>query len=328
MNGPRRFLGFVLYLFMGFPMLIGGLAVTALKPIVSDPLVARSLVADQRFEAILKAPELAELADKNVELGGMTLDGGDVIRAVQDSVPAGAISKLAADTVEATVRAAGSGALAPGGAGVSIDLRPWKSLASDRADEFAAAYLKESAGSPPALPGAKPGAQVPKDAVETALTSAVRQRVETLPDSFSPEERVARTPSRRTGFRGVASGVTTGGLGLIITGVGFALASALISEKRWGRRFTRLGSRLIVPGAIVLAVGLLPRLAIPGMATDAIAKEGVKAFPALVEYLRFLSSTVGKGFLMAGLASIGAGIGLSSLRRAIPAFDSDDESDE
>lgn len=327
MNGPRRFLGFMLYIFMGFPLLLGGLTLASLKPFFSDPKTARTLVTDPRFARLLEAPELPGMAPETISVGGLSLDGGDAVRAAQASIPAAELASLAGGTIDAAVAAASSGALGPAGEGFELDLRPYKKLVLSRADALAAAYVKEASDTPDSLAaaaGLPPGTKVPAIAAEKAVARAVRKGVEASPDAYRPEGAdLARIKPVE-----VAGGMAAGSVGLIVAGLGFSLGSALVSERRWGRRFSRLGSRLVLPGAIVLGVGLLSRLSVPGIAAGAIAKEGAAAFPALVDYVRFVVSSIGNGFLVAGLASVGTGVALSTLRRAIPALDGEDGDEE
>jgi hypothetical protein len=110
---------------------------------------------------------------------------------------------------------------------------------------------------------------------------------------------------------------------LLVTGAGLCFASVMVSDSDWRKRLGRLGARVLVPSAIVLAIGLGPRL-FPGTFTRLPSGAGGASLPDLAEYLRFLSTKLGAGFLTSGLIGLGVGTALVSVQRALPLPEEED----
>lgn len=331
MKGLRRLLGFFLYLAMAFPLTLAGLSLVSLRPVLGDAEAAKALVSDQRFERLVASPDLRELAPDTLRLSGAILDGKAATAAFQAAVPASVVVATASDAIDSAFAAA-----AAGRASFPINAVPLKRALESGADAFASTYQRETR-LPRSLPepGQAGGAdivRVPEGAAGLAfLREAAVQAARSQPDAWivgEPGSRLELDLDGRIARADVAglAGLTGAGAWLLVTGAGLCFASVMVSDGDWRRRFGRLGSRLLAPSIIVLAIGLAPRLVLPsGILTLPSGMSGA-SLPDLVEYLRFVASSLGRGFLVSGLAGLGVGTVFASLKRALP--ESADDGDE
>ena len=149
MKGLRRLLGTFMYLFMAFPLMLGGLSLAAVRPLASDPGVIKSMVSDARFAAVIESPALATMAPESLDFGGATLEGDAAVVAFQAALPTGVLVSTAESAVDSAFAALGRGE-----AFFTVDARPFKKALGSGARDFADAYVK-AADSPAqaALPG-------------------------------------------------------------------------------------------------------------------------------------------------------------------------------
>ncbi|MBN2875693.1 MAG: hypothetical protein JXM71_11405, partial [Spirochaetales bacterium] len=159
---------------------------------------------------------------------------------------------------------------------------------------------------------------------ETVSTAVVRA-ANAQPDEWQLGEAGTRfqTPAR---ISAAGAGAAGAGGALMATGFGLCLASALVAGGTWRRKLGTSGSRILLPSAITMIVGLIPRLIVPGSLIRLPAADAAASLPALAEYLRFAFSTLSGGFLTAGLIGVGIGTLLVSIQRIVPP--SEDEEDE
>ncbi|HPE88667.1 MAG TPA: hypothetical protein PLH55_04085 [Spirochaetales bacterium] len=324
MKGLRRFLGFALYLCMAFPLMLGGLAVASLAPAAGDSAALKTLVVDPRFSELLRSPDLVTMAPETLRLGGATLDGKAATAAFQASVPTSAVVDAAGGAIDAAYEA-----FARGDGFFYLDAAPLKAAVRTGAPTFASVYAAKAArpgssaraaegsdreGTPIALPPGDAG----KAAVEEVLLGAVAAQ----PDSILVGEAGSRIDLPRPSWSLAASQAS---LWLLLSGAGLCFASVMVSDGDWRRRLGKLGSRIIAPSAIVLSIGLLPRLILPGQALRLSPDVAASELPALMDYLRFVASRLGAGFLPAGLIGLGVGTAFASVKRALPLPDGDEE---
>jgi hypothetical protein len=309
MKGLSRLLGAALYLFLAFPLLLGGLALASVRPLTGNPETFKSMVTDQRFSTLLESPDLVAMAPETLEFGGTTLDGKAAVTAFQASVPSRVIVSTAEDAIDSAFAA-----IERREAFFSVDARPLKGALIAVAPRFADTYL-ETARLPVvvALPGT---------AVATSSRPAVAALVVKTADE-QPDEWVVGEPGSRleapARFGALGAGLSGASIWLIITGTGLCFASVLIAESSWRRRLGRLGTRILVPGIMVLVIGLVPHLIIPGGIVRLPSGVSGATLPDLAEYLRFVMTKIGGGFLTTGLISLGVGTAFISAKRAIPA---------
>ncbi len=322
MKGFRRFLGALLYLFMAFPLLLGGLSLAAVRPVAGGPDSVKTLVSDARFSALLASPGLAELAPESIELGGQALDGKAALRAFQAAVPASTL----VSTIEGGIDSAFA-AIRRGEAFFYVDARPLKKALDTGARDFADSYIRVAGGSKQIVPAGKTRTRpesavqvlVPPDSAagRAVIAELVRQAAAAQPDEWALGEAGSRFEQPiRLGALG--SGLSGASAWLIITGAGLCFASVRVAETDWRRRLGTLGSRLLVPSVMVLVIGLVPYLFTSGKLVPLPASAQAPAFAELTEYLRFLAARISGGFLTAGLIGTGLGTAFVSARRAIP----------
>ena len=309
MKGLRKLLGAALYLFMAFPLLLGGLTLASVRPLAGNPETFKSMVTDQRFSTLLESPDLVAMAPETVEFGGTTLDGKAAVTAFQSSVPSRVIVATAEEAVDSAFAA-----IERREAFFTVDARPLKEALRSGAPVFADTYLA-TARLPVVV--ALPGTAVATSS-KPAITTLVVKTADEQPDAWVIGEPGSRfeAPAR---FGALGAGLSGASIWLIITGTGLCFASALVAESSWRRRLGLLGSRILVPSVLVLIVGLVPHLIVPGGLVRLPSGVSGATLPDLAEYLRFVSTKIGGGFLTAGLIGLGIGTAFVSAKRAIPA---------
>jgi hypothetical protein len=315
MKGLRRFLGFALYLCMAFPLMLGGLAVASLAPAAGDSAALKTLVVDPRFSELLRSPDLVTMAPETMRVGGAVLDGKAATAAFQASVPTSAVVDAASGAIDAAYEAFGRG-----DGFFYLDATRFKAAVKTGAPTFASIYAAKAARSGSETPIALP----PGDAGEAAVEAVLLGAVAAQPDRVLVGEAGSRIELPAVSWSLAASQAS---LWLLLSGAGLCFASVMVSDGDWRRRLGKLGSRIIAPSAIVLTIGLLPRLILPGQALRLSPGVAASELPALMDYLRFVASRLGGGFLPAGLIGLGVGTAFASVKRALPLPDDDDEED-
>ncbi len=309
MKGLRRLLGTVLYLFLAFPLLLGGLTLVSIRPLASNPETIKSMVTDQRFSTLLESPDLVAMAPETLEFGRTTLDGKAAVTAFQSSMPSSVIISTAQNAVDSAFAAIERKEVF-----FSVDAKPLKGALKAGASRFADTYLA-TARLPVVI--ALPGTAVATSS-KPAVTALVVKTADEQPDEWVIGEPGTRfeAPAR---FGALGAGLSGASIWLIITGTGLCFASVLVAESSWRRRLGRLGTNILVPSVMVLVVGLVPHLIIPGGLVKLPSGVSGASLPDLAEYLRFVMAKTGSGFLTAGLIGLGVGTAFVSARSAIPA---------
>ncbi|TFG84017.1 MAG: hypothetical protein E4H20_04215 [Spirochaetales bacterium] len=331
----RRVLGALLFVFAALPLSLGGLSLLSVRQWATDPAVYKSLVQDNRFTALLESPDLPKLAPASIQLDEFNLEGPALVQAYQAAVPAKAAVDTAMGAIDALFSAFDQGASA-----AAIDLTAFKRAIDSGSSVFASTYLERATDSAGALPrnllpaGAEAAIQTQggKDLAVKALSDEVRAQADKLPDALSvplvsAEDNRDDQPINLTTAR---AGLSAAAFWLTLTGGALCLASAFLSEERWRRRLGTLGSRVLLPGAIVLVIGLLPHLFNPiaFVRLPSVGQSAMNAVPALVDYLKFVAGRLGGGFLITGLVTVGLGTALVSVKRAIPPSEEEEEEEE
>lgn len=345
MKPIHRFFGFVMYLFIGLPLLLGSMTMLSVRPWLTNPDAYRSLVEDPRFTAVLEAPELPRHMPPTIEIGDYSFNGPAAAAAFQKTIPASALVRTATQSVDSVFSAIDTGA-----SGFMIDLRPLRDALVAGAEPFAEAYLATTGEVPETLPGQQSGSslipatgQQPRPVSgQTANPEAERlseltasnlgSRLEAMaigmpanlavadPSLGTMGQRTANLASMRTGFSAAA-------IWLALAASGLTVAGAFIAEQNWRKRIKLLGSRILGPGIPILVVGLFPYLINPAGLIRMAGAASMNQFPALLEYIKFAATSLSGGFLVVGLAAVGLGTALVSATHLIPP-DEDDEPEE
>jgi hypothetical protein len=316
MKAMRHFLGFMLYLFMAFPLTLGGLSVAALRPLADGPELARSLVTDQRFTTLLESADLVEMAPETISVGAAVLDGRAAVKGFQASIQSAVVVSTAVDAVDSAYAA-----LKRGEAFFEVDAKPAKAAAKSGANTFATVYIENAApgqsdaGAPVvALPEGTTTNTVVKRQATSEVAKVVTQLADDQPDTWRVGDGTTRfeTPAK------IGSAMADASVWLLITGAGLCFASVMVTGGTWRSRLGRLGSRILIPSSIVLLIGLLPRLVMPGNLVGLPSGISAAGLPDLMEYLRFAATKLGSGFLTAGLISLATGTVFVSAKRIMP----------
>ena len=332
----RKVLGALLYVFMALPLTLGGLTLMSVRQWAADPEAYVSLVKDERFTALIQAPELAERAPASIELLDMTLEGPAALAAFQAGIPA----RTVVSTAEGAIRSFFD-ALDRGSGSFSVDLSALKADALKGRSALVAAYFEKAASPATLIPagllpaGIEPAA-LSKGALEDAAARVVRERLEGLPDAipvnFDPvvlgeTERSMPRSVITPNLTALQAAIAGASIWLLVAGGALCVASAFLAEEDWRRRVGSLGSHIMGPGIFVLVIGLLPHLINPAAMMKNADIQGfiVHQIPALGEYLKFLAGRLTGGFLVSGLVAVGLGTAFSTARYVLPARDDEEE---
>jgi len=316
MKALRHFLGFMLYIALAFPLTLGGLSLVSLKPLADGPEVTRSLVTDQRFTTLLESEDLVEMAPETIAVGEAELDGKAAVMGFQASIPPTVLVSTAVDAIDSAYAA-----LERGEAFFEVDAKPVKTAVKSGASTFATVYIENAApgqtdtGSQVlALPEGTSANPVAKRTAVTEVAGVVTKMADEQPDTW----RVGDGTTRFEAPAKIGSGISKASVWMLITGAGLCFASAMVSGGTWRSRLGRLGTRLLIPSSMVLLVGLVPRLVMPGKLMRLPSGLTAAGLPDLMEYLRFVANTAGTGFLTAGLVGLAIGTVFVSAKRILP----------
>ena len=327
MKAVRRLLGTLVFVFMALPTMFGGLTLLSVRGWATDPAAYKALVADARFTALLESPDLARHVEDDIELGGLSLEGPAAVSAIQAAVPASAFVKTAENAIDAVFET-----ITGGGDALSIDLKPFKDAVAAGAGTFADTYLDKAEDPLAALPagllppGAAEAAATPQGAelTRTAFAGAVTGFAAGIPDAYVADTAEMELPADLTPAK-LSEGIAAAGIWLTIASAALLVAAASMAESDWRKRLGRIGTGIMIPGAVILCVGLLPRLVNPAGMVPVPGVERVSEFTALAEYLRFVAGRLSGGFLTVGLVAVGTATALLSAKRAIPPAEDDED---
>ncbi|MDX9958794.1 MAG: hypothetical protein RBT68_10170 [Spirochaetia bacterium] len=347
MKPIRRFFGFALYLFIGLPLLLGSMTMLSVRPWLAEPAAYKALVEDQRFTAVLEAPQLPEHMPPTLDLGGYRYDGPAAAAAFQAAIPASALVQTASRSVDTVFSAIDSGA-----SGFMLDLQPLREALIAGSGPFAATYLAEAGGAPAAIPDQQAGrklvpatgrqalpssGQVPSGQASTGqwptltesnLANALKAMATDLPPTLAVDDPSLGVAGQRTAnLATMRQEFSSAGIWLALAAAGLTVAGVFIAEENWKKRLKLLGSRILGPGIPILVIGLVPHLINPAGLIRMAGAASMNQFPALLEYIKFAATSLTGGFMVVGLAAVGLGTVLVSTTYLIPPGD-DDELEE
>jgi hypothetical protein len=346
MKPLRRFFGFAMYLFISLPLLLGSMTMLSVRPWLTDPAAYKSLVEDQRFTAVLRAPELARHAPPTMDFGGYRFNGPAAATAFQSAIPPSALVQTATRSIDSVFSAIDSGA-----SGFMIDLQPLREALIAGSEPFAAVYLAEAGTTPVALladqspTGATGLTPVPATGLvpvpttrrqaapatgqlpalsRSGLSTLLADMAADLPPSFAIDDPSLGAVGQRTAnLATMRQGFSAASIWLALAAAGLTIAGAFIAEESWRKRLKVLGSRILGPGVPILVIGLVPHLINPDGLVRMAGAASMNQFPALLEYLRFVATSLGGGFMVVGIAAVGIGTALVSATNLIPPGDDD-----
>jgi hypothetical protein len=317
MRPLRRFFGFAMYLFISLPLLLGSMTLLSVRPWLTDPAAYKALVEDPRFTAVLEAPELPSHFPATLDLGGYSYEGPAVAAAFQSAIPASALVQTATLSIDTVFSAIDTGAT-----GFMIDLQPLREALIAGSGPFAETYLARTGKLPAALPG-------PQSALTSSnLSMVLADMAAELPPSLAFDDPSLGAVGQRTAnLATMRTGLRTASIWLALAAAGLTVAGAFIAEESWRKRLKLLGSRILGPGVPILVIGLVPHLINPAGLVRVAGASSMNQFPALLEYIKFVATSLGGGFMVVGLAAVGIGTALVSTTHLLPPGD-DEELEE
>jgi hypothetical protein len=320
----RKALATVLYIFLGLPLALSALMLLSVRPWALDRQTYKRFVLDDRLYSALKAPEIAERAEKIIRLDGMSLNGPALISAAQKNLPVDAIKTTGESVIDQVM----DRALVISNSPVSINLTTLKSAfryasPSTARDYVAALPVENRAPSFDDL--SFRSSSVSEKTAASAVSKLLTKAVDTgIPDttvleaplvpSTPPAVPVGRERSISQALLNRTSIVTTFFASILLAGLG------ILGGAGWGARMARTGRYVIIPSIFVLGVGAL--IAVPGgmilqnlLPAEVLGFVKGEAGAQLRAYLASCLGPIARSFFITGI--IGASLGglLISLRR-------------
>jgi hypothetical protein len=323
----RRLLGLGLYIFLALPLLLGSMTMLAIRPWATDQQAYHSLITDLRLKAVLDSTELSQLVPETIQWDNQRFEGPAAVKAVQSAIPSGIFLDTANAAVDSIFMAIGAGS-----SSFVIDLRTLREAAMAGSETMAATYMAEATNLrtaiPPALLPPGNGSTLESSSgqalARSSLATAIRGMAEDLPMTLSPDPAdISRFDRGSNNLLAIRAGYGMTSLWLSLAGAGLLIAGVFIAESDWRRRFGKLGSRIMGPGIPIMVIGLLPHLVNPTGLINMQTTRQLADFPALTEYLKFLSTRLTSGFLVVGLVAVGLGTLFLSAKHALPLKDDD-----
>jgi hypothetical protein len=264
----RRFLSGALFVFLGLPVALSSLFALSIRSWALDPAFYSKALTDARLYSILRSPEILEAVDGKIVIDGYTFSGPGIAAAIQKHLPEAELKQVAVATAEGVVGRAARGELP-----ADIDLRPLKTALQRDSGAIVADYL---ASLPAPKPGAAAGdakdlsvraANLPATSLSRPVKEAFAAAVKSIPDTVDiPDSKAIAVKD------GSGAVLTQGRVGkpaldtLAFAGTGFSalflLGLGFMGGRGTARSLARTGRMMILPSALVLAVGVA--LALPG----------------------------------------------------------------
>ncbi len=318
----KKTLADLLFVFLGLPVALSALFLVSVRPLALDRETYRRFVEDDRLYSALQAPEMAARAPKTISIGPAIFDGPALTAALQKSLPVPELKETGSRAIDAALGAAERGVA---GFPLQLDLKPLKAALRAKGPAMARDYAA-------ALAGANATAKGP-DALKGAdAAKAIVAAVDALPDTATAQPPAPGT-RRIGGPIGVLSrgpdlsgqgltqallnrmtATTAAAAALLLAGLGALGGTGLVS------RLSRAGRYLLVPSALVLALGVV--LAIPGglILQNVLPRElqgmiGGAGGAALKAYLASALGPVARAFFVTGLVGASLGGVLAQARR-------------
>lgn len=317
----RKFLSLFLYVFMGLPLLLGGMGLVSLWPFINGSSKALTLVQNEQFENLLSSPELLPLIPEEIKLASLNLNGKAAVAAVQSSIPAANLVDFFSINMDYMLSA-----MSKGETSFNIFIAPLKDIFESEADKLVTKYSDYTlSGQYNTVSASKPLKLFsPTDEAEKAVLKKILiETINSQPDYILVGDKTANEKLPSIKLPGNFSlkeinGLPATGIWLLVSGLGLCFASVMIREEDWRRRFGRLGSRLLLPGVAIMVVGLSPLLLQSGALSPVSSMLKPDSYPDLTNYVKFLLEQLSKGFLTCGLVGLGAGSVFISLKRNLP----------
>lgn len=332
----RRLLALALYLFIGLPAILGTLFLVPLRGWVLDRDFYKSFVSGPEAREVLESPALYERMEGPIRVGDdLVLSGRAAGKALKASLPVQELLSAAGTAVDSAFDSLERGRNADR---LTVNLIPLKRALDRGIPEFARVYAAEAPARVDGSPGSDlvlPGQGSPRDlSVRPAslsetefrelLRTALSEAVSAVPDTAETEKPL---PGPGDAFLSGAAtprdALNRAALWMALLAGGVWVAGAFVASDSLARRLRWLGGTLLAPGIVVLASGIVLRLAADPLVLRFVQDPELQralADPALKvvrDWIRRPLWTVSAGFLVSGSVAVILGGGLSASRRAL-----------
>ncbi|MEI6874945.1 MAG: hypothetical protein WCL50_07425 [Spirochaetota bacterium] len=313
----RRPIAGLLYLVLGLPFALSALLALSARPWVLDRDFYKKALTDEGLYTMLRSPEARKGIDEKIVIGGFIFSGPSLAATLQKHLPEAAMKKVATGAVDSTIDLLGRG----GGGEAAIDIRPLKEGLKLEATALVADYLAALPDSPLPLPANDlsfhPVGIAPASLQKSAMAVFISV-IDGIPDSTRlPAPRLSRGLDSRPIFGQAAldsfAWLGSGFSFLLLIGLGFLGGGGA------RKSLVRSGRMMILPSAIVLAIGAL--LSLPGapliqlLPAEATAMVGSGLVEACRSWAASVLGTAARSFFVVGLVGVSIGGLLASLRR-------------
>lgn len=321
----RKFLAFVLGLFIAIPMLFFAFLLISVRPWILDRNFYKQAVTDERLYSGIK--DMPKLEDgRTVQFEGLTLNANALQGATAAVLPTAEIRKLGGASVDAVFDSLEGKPGAP----ESIDLEPLKASVRANSRKFVSAYVDALPEGASAQGDPLDLSALPKGTTRAAFAAKIGPQVSKALDSgMAKMDSRIRLPAPRPRAGGwILRGNLSAGYARFMFGsLAFALVAWLLAgmlwPKPWSSRLPFMGGLLVFSSAVIIVAGVCGAFAVNFQAIE----KGMQALgvpagwagsgagaQAVKGYFAGLAATMTRGFFITGIIAASAGAGLISMR--------------
>lgn len=321
----RKFLAFVLALFLAIPMLIGSMVLISVRSwAVNRDFYKKALTDEALYAGIQDVPEIE--ASKTVVIGGTTFNAAALQSGVSAALPKEELKRLGGGTVDAVFDALeGKSSHAP-----AVDLHPLKASLEANAAKFASAYAESLPAGESATIDPEDLSALPKGMTKAAYASALKPLVvASLSEAFSKVDgridlsSVKATRAAMPFKRGLSAAYAVAMIGNLACALAIWLLAGLLWPKPWSGRLPFMGGVLVASSLAIILIGIGGALAVNaqsvfsalrlfGFPSD-LAGAGIQA-SGLKAYFAGLAAQMTRGFFIVGIVAASIGAAFISMR--------------
>jgi hypothetical protein len=321
----RKFLAFVLALFIAIPLLIGAFVLISIQPwVVNRDFYKKALTDDKLYSGIQVVPKADPQA--TLDVGGFTFNTNSFQAGLAASLPKEEMKKFSGNAVDVVFDSLEG---KPGGAD-TIDVEPLKASLRANSKKFVSAYVEALPAGESDKPAATDFSSLPKGITRVKYASVLNPLVsKALEDNFAKVDSKLSLESVRSTRKGMpfAKNLKTSYaismLGNIAVAFALWMLAGMLWPKPWSSRLPFMGGVLLFSSLIIIMIGVGGALAVNfqsvtrtlqvfGMPTEwAGSSAQAQAFKG---YFASLAATMTRGFFITGIIAASVGAGLISMR--------------
>lgn len=329
MKSLKKFVATIMFIFAGLPLSLGGFSLISTRALIKGPELYSSILADSRTQSLIQTIEAPAGGADTFNLDGLSIDSRATILALREVLP----PSLIVETLDNNIASFFKQVAQPGDSQVLavLDINPVRNQLLANSGKLLEIYLDNAGELPPelldSLAGSYPQSVInaiksnPK-AYQGELAPLFKAQLETMPGTVTiplPPD----TPAGSLNLAGIQKAHGSGVVFVTLTGLMLMMASAFIKEQDWRKRAISLGSMIMIPGTIILVLGVIPFLINPAGLIKQLPDMPVMV-PELVSFAKFAGQKLMGGFLVTGIVSVAAASGLMACR-FLPAHEEDQE---